>query len=382
MRSPWVLRVIVEFSDDRIVLWVAFEICINFKFKWTGQIALNIKNLTVKEHKGVSVASVFEDEGIDSLSLNSGGVFVVEGVLTVKSDDGALVAWHGVVSVHVDAHGGFILLKVAEVNAFVRALAASPDLGVCWIVSADGKVMWGPLDAGIVFENVIPGWWDGNRGGGFEILTLDSNGASGILILDSELPVDESSAHVLSVWSNFDASLGFTEHLDHHLVVRDPWSHAESVGEEEGVVVVGANISKGDGVWLLSASAHAEDLVAVWVVVVVLVLSGVWHQEGEVVSRKEWVAAPVVDTIEVVGLRVLEPASGLVVSVASLPVLVLILGKFNEWTDFRNSPWAVCIAVDAFGGKVSGCDDSEAFIDGELFVVVSFIFFTVTKTVN
>lgn len=222
------------------------------------------------------------------------------------------------------------MLKVAEVNAFVRALAASPDLVVCWIISADGQVMWGPLDAGIVFKNVIIGWWERNRGGALEILTLDSNGAGSILILDSELPVDESSAHSLRVWSNFDASLGLAEHLDHHLVVGDPWSHAESVGEEEGVVVVGANIAKGDGVWLLSASAHAEDLVAVWVVVVVLVLFGVWHQEGEVVSRQEWVAAPLVDALEVVGLRVLKPASGLIMSVASLPVFVLIISE-NKW---------------------------------------------------
>ena len=59
----------------------------------------------------------------------------------------------------------------------------------------------------------------------------------------------------------------------------DPWSDLKSVSHHEGVVVMRANISKGDGIWLLSASSHSEDLVALWVIEEVLVPSSVWHEE-------------------------------------------------------------------------------------------------------
>ena len=90
------------------------------------------------------------------------------------------------------------------------------------------------------------------------------------------------------------------------------------------------DVVEGDRVWLGSASAHAEDLVAVWVVVEVLVLLGVGHQEGVVVALEEWVDTPVVDALIAVGFGVFEPAVSLVGGVSSDPILELIISDGSE----------------------------------------------------
>ena len=226
--------------------------------------------------------------------------------------------------------------------------------------------MWSSLDADIGLKEMAASVV-GNLSLFDKVLTLDGNGAGGILVLDSELSVYESSAHVFHVWPDLDASLGAAEHLDHQLVVRDPWGDPDPVGEEEGVVVAGADVAEGDGVWLLSASAHAEDLVAVWVVVVVLVLSGVGHEEGQVLAVQEWVVAPVVDALEAVSLGVLEPAAGLVCSEPSLPVGVAFFGEVVDGATRVHSILVV---------EVVCCDDSEALIDGQLNIFVFFVHFT------
>ena len=59
----------------------------------------------------------------------------------------------------------------------------------------------------------------------------------------------------------------------------DPWSDLKPVSHKECVVVMRANVTEGDGIWLLSASSHSEDLVALWVVEKVLIPSCVWHEE-------------------------------------------------------------------------------------------------------
>lgn len=105
----------------------------------------------------------------------------------------------------------------------------------------------------------------------------------------------------------------------------DPWSQLHSVGEDEGVEVIDGDITESDSVRLLSASSHAEDLVAVWVVVEVLVPSGVGHQEGELGGGVKGVVAPVGDGVVAVGLRELHPAVGLASGLLSDPVLELCL---------------------------------------------------------
>ena len=117
------------------------------------------------------------------------------------------------------------------------------------------------------------------RSGLSEILSFDCNSAGCVLVLDSERSVDKTSAHEHLVWSDIDALLSLSEHLDHHLVVSDPWSDLNSVRHDEGVVVMSTDVTEGDGVWLLSASSHAEDLVAVWIVEEVLILSSVGHEK-------------------------------------------------------------------------------------------------------
>jgi len=160
-----------------------------------------------------------------------------------------------------------------------------------------------------------------------EVLAGNGSDSGGILVLDSEGSIDETSATVLGVDTDGDALVGLAEHLDDHLIVGDPWGDAEPVGDEEGVEVPCVDVVEGDRVWLGSASAHAEDLVAVWVVVEVLVLLGVGHQEGEVVALEEWVDTPVVDALIAVGLGVFEPAVSLAGGVSPSPILELVVSE-------------------------------------------------------
>ena len=167
-----------------------------------------------------------------------------------------------------------------------------------------------------------------------EVLSFDSNGSSGILVLDSEGSIDKTSAGHNFVWPDINALVSDTKHLDHHLVMSDPWSDLKSVGHDEGVVVMRADVSEGDGVWLLSASTHAEDLVAVWVVKEVLILSSVGHKEGVEVSFLEGVVAPLIDAFIAVNFRILHPAVSLVCSSESNPVIELLVSE-EGWVEHR-----------------------------------------------
>ena len=158
-----------------------------------------------------------------------------------------------------------------------------------------------------------------------EILSFDSNGSSGVLVLDSECSIDKTPARCSVVWSDINALVGDTKHLDDHLVMSDPWGDLNSVSHDEGVVVVRADVSKGDGVWLLSASSHAEDLVAVWVIEEVLILSSVGHKEGVVIAGLEGIIAPLIDAVIAVHFRVLHPAVSLALSSKSDPVCKLLV---------------------------------------------------------
>lgn len=156
-----------------------------------------------------------------------------------------------------------------------------------------------------------------------EVMTFDRDDSRGIFVFDSEGSVDETAAHHLHIGSDGDASVRESEHLDDQLVVGDPWGDLDSVVHHEGVVIVGGDVVEGDGVWLLSASSHAEELVALWVVEEVLVPSGVGHQEGEgrrlPHAGREWVVAPVVNAVVAVSLGELDPALGLVVGLKAAP---------------------------------------------------------------
>ena len=238
--------------------------------------------------------------------------------------------------------------------------------------------MGGPADGDVGLEEsrvdtVIAGNWLREIGSQAEVSTLDGNGTGGILVLNSELSIDKSAALLNLVDSNGNALLSLTEHLDDHLVMGDPWGDTHSVSDQEGVLVPGADVFEGNGVWLLSSSAHAEDLVAVWVVEEVLVLPGVWHEEGVVgISIDEGIVAPLADAGVVVGFRVLEPAVALVVGVVSEPVLVLLL---SEGFEGEILIWLL-LSVEVVEGK-----DPEALVNGKLNIVVFLVSFTGGQTV-
>ena len=321
--EPCVLWVVIKFKYDIIGI---VGICNPFDFERSSQVSLDVQDLAVEQDEGISVATILKDEGVDSLGLDvalSGEVLV--GVETVEGVDVVFAAWDGVVSVHVDWGGGVIGLPVGEVVALVWAGRVEDQAGG-GVVLTDSKVMWGPVNADVGFKKAAVDTKEVFSGGcnvvgSLEVLASDGSDTGGILVLDSEGSIDETSARGRSVDTDGDALVGLAEHLDDHLVVGDPWGDAEPVGDEEGVVVPFVDVVEGDGVWLGSAPAHAEDLVAVWVVVEVLVLLGVGHQEGEVVALEEWVDTPLVDAVIAVGLRVLEPAVSLVGGVSSDPVL-------------------------------------------------------------
>ena len=86
-----------------------------------------------------------------------------------------------------------------------------------------------------------------------------------------------------------------------------------------------ADVSESDGIGLVLASSHAEDLTAVRVVEEVLVLAGVGHQEGEGVAFcvLHRIVAPLIDTVVSVGFGELEPAPGLAVGVNRDPAFVV-----------------------------------------------------------
>ena len=148
--EPWVLRVVVEFKYYRIGVGVG--VFNPFDFERSSEVSLNVNDLAVGQDKGISVAAILKDEGVDSLWLDvrNGGVIVLK-VLTVEGVDVALAAWDGVVSVHVDWGGGVVGFPVGEVAA-VGLAGRVPDFIVEWVVLADSKVMWGPVNADIGFK--------------------------------------------------------------------------------------------------------------------------------------------------------------------------------------------------------------------------------------
>ena len=91
-----------------------------------------------------------------------------------------------------------------------------------------------------------------------------------------------------------------------------------------------ADVVEGDGVWLLSASPHAEDLIAVWVVEEVLILSSVWHEEGVEAVICEGIVAPLTDAVIAVHLRILHPAVRLVHGSIPDPVVELLVSE-ERW---------------------------------------------------
>ena len=168
--------------------------------------------------------------------------------------------------------------------------------------------------------------WEGEAVGLSEVTSFNSNSSSCILVLDSEGSIDETSTHGNFFWSDINTLLSDAKHLNHHLVMSDMWRDLNSIRHNECVVVVRADVVKSDSVWLFSASTHAEDLVAVWIVEEVLILSSVGHEERKVVS-KEWVVAPLIDSVIAKYFRVLEPAPALVLSLFCQPHFEFVISK-------------------------------------------------------
>merc|ERR1719464_858867 len=366
-RFPCVIGVVVEFKYDIVGVVGAAD---DLNFEWSSQVALDVKNLAIEQDEAISIAAVLEDKGLNSLLLSIVECLeVVARVDAVEGVDVVLAAWDGVVAVHVDWDGCIGALPVGGVEAPVWAGAIELHVS-CWVVLADRKVMWGPVDADVGFKKAVVragagGYWPGEEVCPEKVFAGDGYESGGILVLDSEGSVDETSAGVLIVNSNGDTLVGDTEHLDDHLIVGDPWSDAEPVGDEEGVVVPGVDVVEGDGVWLGSAPAHAEDLVAVGVVVEVLVLLGVGHQEGEVVALEEWVDTPLVDAVVAVGVGVFEPAVSLAVRVAPGPVVEPLLSDVFYLDGRVSSVRGPQLCVEVIIGE-----DFEAFTDRKFLIVL------------
>ena len=310
--NPWVRWIKVEFHDDVGLsrchsVRVGSALVHAFNFEWASQVSSNVENLSVEKHEIIRIALVWDDNGVDSLFFDfTQSEWVVERVGSIEGVDIVLTAGEGVVAVLVDRSIGIFRLEVWPVLAVLWA-GAGPLLHRRGVILADGEVVRSTADLNIGFkethgDTVSRRDWKRKTISLSEVLAFDSNGASGILVLDPEGSIDKTSAHHLDVWSDINALFSDTKHLDHHLVVSDPWGDLKSVGHDEGVVVVKTDVTKGDGVWLLSASTHAEDLVAVWVVEEVLILSSVGHKEGVEVTGLERIVAPLIDALIAVHL--------------------------------------------------------------------------------
>lgn len=86
---------------------------------------------------------------------------------------------------------------------------------------------------------------------------------------------------------------------------------------------MGRNVVEGDGVWLVTSSAHDPDLVTPRKVKEVFIVPCVWHEEGVVVIG-EWWEVHFGECFIAKGICKLNPAVDLVISgsVQGVPVVV------------------------------------------------------------
>lgn len=268
----------------------------------------------VEHHEGVSLTLVSEGQGLDSVCVSAEVRLRSE---SVKCENGALVARDGQVGGRVNRGCG---IERGEGRVVLTVRRAASVTGDRIRVSADGQVVRRAADANLSFEETtIAGgcthrnYWSRERvvicgSGGIrnkiaaesEVRAVDGDRRAGDLVLDSELSVDEPLLGPDGVWPDLHALVCDAEELEDHLVVGDPGSDGDLVGHDEPVVVVWRNVAEGDGIGLFSSSSHAELLVAVWVIVEVLVFSGVRHEEGVVVLNC-WVVSPGLNSSEPVG---------------------------------------------------------------------------------
>ena len=150
--------------------------------------------------------------------------------------------------------------------------------------------------------------------------------ASGVVVFYSPLALGEALPCIKALFFNikFDALVCDAEELEDQLVMRDPRGNPCGVVPVEHVVLVGGDVVEGNGVGLDSSSAHVPDLVAPDLIIEVLVVSGIRHEE-----RKIFVKPGYFDHVSerVVAKRCckLLPAIELVIesSVKSRPVIVV-----------------------------------------------------------
>lgn len=104
--SPWVFWVVIKFKYN-IRVFISGAFIDAFNLKWAAEVALDVDNLAAEHHEVVGIASVAEDESLDSLLLSlERSVGVVLGVGSVEGANVVFAAWDGVVAVHVDGGGG------------------------------------------------------------------------------------------------------------------------------------------------------------------------------------------------------------------------------------------------------------------------------------
>ena len=196
----------------------------------------------------------------------------------------------------VDRNISIVLFEIRPVLTESRARTAS-ELDRVLVIHANCKVVRSTIDADSGLEetavnSISNSNWIRKRGLNSKVFAFNCYSSSCILVLNSEGSVYKSFSSIYLIWIDSDALISDTEHLDGHLVMGDPWSDLDSVGHNECVVIMRADITESDCVWLGSSSSHAENLIAIWIIEEVLVLPGVGHEEGVAWSIFEGIVAP------------------------------------------------------------------------------------------
>jgi len=194
--KPWVRWIKVEFHDNVIgIVFISSALFLALDFEWTSKVTGYVEDLSVEKDKIIRGASVWEDNGVDSLFLNlSNGVGVIKRVGSVEGVDIVLSAGEGVVAVLVD--GGITVLRLEVWPVFAVLWAGTSPLRLLHtIILADGEVVRSTADLNISFEEATTDSlsvrdWERKPVCQSEVLAFDGDGSSGILVLDSEGPVD------------------------------------------------------------------------------------------------------------------------------------------------------------------------------------------------
>jgi hypothetical protein len=126
--KPWVRWIKEEVHDNVIVIvLISSALFLALDFEWTTQVTGNVEDLSVEKDEIIRGASVWEDNGVDSLFLNSShGLGVIKRVGSVEGVDIVLSAGEGVVAVLVDR--GVTVLRFEVWPVFAALWAGTSPL--------------------------------------------------------------------------------------------------------------------------------------------------------------------------------------------------------------------------------------------------------------